>query len=71
MSSKEPSDLLKLEKGVPTKAENVRALREGHLLAEDDWLGQLQKLADQFPATYEDLEKRLTFQGFEPFELQA
>ena len=69
MSSKEPSDLLDLETGIPTTAEDVRALRESRIQAGDDWLGQLQKLADQFPATYEDLERRPNFEGFEPFEL--
>jgi hypothetical protein len=69
MSSKEPSDLLDLETGIPTTAEDVRALRENRPQSGDDWLAQLQKLADQFPASYEELERRSTFEGHEPFEL--
>ena len=69
MSLKEPSDLLDLETGIPTMAEDVRALRESRPQAGDDWLDQLQSLADQFPASYEDLERRPTFEGCEPFEL--
>jgi len=69
MSSKEPSDLLDLEKGIPTTPEDVRALRENRPRAGEDWLEQVQKLADQFPASYEDLKKRPIFEGYEPFEL--
>jgi hypothetical protein len=69
MRSKEPSDLLDLEKGIPITAKDVRALRESRPQAGDDWLDQLQRLADQFPASYEDLESRPTFEGCEPFEL--
>lgn len=69
MSLKEPSDLLDLETGIPTTAEDVRALQESRSRVGDDWLDQVQKLADQFPASYEDLERRPTFEGSEPFEL--
>jgi hypothetical protein len=70
MTSKKLSDLLDLESGIPTTAEDVRALRESRAQrAGDDWLDQLQRLADQFPASYEDLERRPTFEGCEPFEL--
>lgn len=70
MSSKEPSDLLDLETGIPTTAEDILALRESRAQnAGADWLDQVQKLADQFPASYRDLERRPTFEGYEPFEL--
>jgi len=70
MSSKEPSDLLDLETGIPTTAEDILALRESRAQnAGADWLDQVQKLADQFPASYRDLERRPTFEGHEPFEL--
>jgi hypothetical protein len=69
MSLKKPSDLLDLETAIPTTAEDVRALQESRPPAGDDWLDQLQRLADQFPASYEDLERRPTFEGCEPFEL--
>lgn len=69
MSLKEPSDFLDLETGIPTTAEDVRALRENRPQSGDDWLDQLQRLADQFPASYEDLARRPTFEGHEPFEL--
>jgi hypothetical protein len=69
MNSKKLSDLLDLETAIPTTAEDVRALRERRQPAGDDWLDQVQKLADQFPASYEDLERRPTFDGSEPFEL--
>jgi hypothetical protein len=69
MNSKKLSDLLDLETAIPTTAEDVRVLRECRQPAGDDWLDQVQKLADQFPATYEDLAKRPTFHGFQPFEL--
>jgi hypothetical protein len=69
MRSNEPSDLLDFESAIPTTAEDIRALRESRPQTGDDWLDLLQRLADQFPASYEDLEKRPTFEGFEPFEL--
>lgn len=70
MSSKEPSDLLDLETGIPTTAEDILALKESRVQrVSDDWLDQLQRLADQFPASYDDLARRPTFEGYEPFEL--
>ncbi len=70
MSSKKPSDLLDLETGIPATAEDIRALRESRVQkVGDDWLDQLQRLTDQFPASYEDLARRPTFEGYEPFEL--
>ena len=69
MSSKEPSDLLNLETGIPTTSEDIHALRENRPHVGEDWLAQVQNLADQFPASYEDLERRPTFEGCEPFEL--
>lgn len=69
MSSKEPSDLLDLERDIPTTPEDVRTLRENRPHAGADWLEQLQKLADQVPDAHELLRRRRTFEGFEPFEL--
>lgn len=70
MSSKEPSDLPDLETGIPTTAEDILALKDSRVQrVGDDWLDQLQRLADQFPASYDDLARRPTFEGYEPFEL--
>jgi hypothetical protein len=72
MSSKEPSDLLDLERDVPTTPEDVRvlrALRENQPRWGDDWLEQLQKLVDQIPNAHEIRRRRPTFKGCEPFEL--
>jgi hypothetical protein len=69
MSSKEPSDLLDLERDIPTTPEDVRALRENRPRAGPDWLEQLQKLVDQVPNAHEIRRRRRTFEGCEPFEL--
>ena len=69
MSSKKPSEMLALEKDLPTTPEDVRALRENRPKASADWFAQLQSLADQFPPSEEALRKRKTFAGCEPFEL--
>ena len=69
MSSRKPSDLLDLERDIPTTPEDVLALRENRPPAGDDWLAELQRLADQFPETDETLRKRPTFEGCAPFEL--
>jgi hypothetical protein len=69
MSSKEPSDLLDLEKDIPTSAEDIRALRENRPGFGPDWPEQLQKLVDQVPNAHEIRRRRKTFEGCEPFEL--
>lgn len=69
MSSQNPSDLLDLERDVPTTAEDVRALRENRPRSGEDWLARLQSLADQFPSTEDSRRRRKTFEGCEPFEL--
>ena len=69
MSSKEPSDLLDLERDIPTTPEDIRALRENRPRSGPDWLEQLQKLVDQVPNAHELRRRRPTFQGCEPFEL--
>jgi hypothetical protein len=69
MISKRPSELLDLERDLPTTPEDVRALRENRPKAGDDWLEQLQSLADQFPLSEEARRRRRTFAGCEPFEL--
>jgi hypothetical protein len=66
MSSKEPSDLLDLETGIPTTEEDIRFLREnrpGPLTFEE-----LQAIVDQIPNLQEILRRRPVPQG-EPFEL--
>jgi hypothetical protein len=69
MSSKKLSELLDFERDLPTTSEDVRALRENRPKAGDDWLEQLQSLADQFPPSEEARRRRRTFAGCEPFEL--
>ena len=69
MSSKKTSEMLDLEKDLPTTPEDVRALRENRPTAGANWFAELQALADQFPPSEEDLGKRRTFEGYEPFEL--
>ena len=48
MISKKPSEMLDLEKDLPTTSEDVRALRENRPKAGANWFEQLQALADQF-----------------------
>jgi hypothetical protein len=69
MSSKEPSDLLDLERDIPTTPEDILALRENRPRSDPDWLEQLQKLVDQVPDAHEIRRNRKTFEGYEPFEL--
>ncbi|HET9228260.1 MAG TPA: hypothetical protein VFR31_16405 [Thermoanaerobaculia bacterium] len=69
MSSKEPSDLLDLERDIPTSPEDIRALRENRPRSRPDWLEQLQELVDQVPNAHEIRRRRRTFEGCEPFEL--
>lgn len=63
------SDLLDLEKDIPTTAEDIRALRENRPRPNLHWLDQLQILENQVPNAHELRLKRRTFEGWEPFEL--
>lgn len=69
MSSKESSDLLDLERDIPTTPEDIRALEENRPRGSTDWLQQLEELSKQFPVSPEELARRPTFEGCEPFEL--
>jgi hypothetical protein len=69
MSSKRPSDLLNLERDLPTTPEDIRALRENRPKPAADWLEQLTKLSRQIPNVEEVRRWRKTFAGCEPFEL--
>lgn len=69
MSSKESSDLLDLERDIPTTPEDIRALEENRPRGGADWLQQLEELSKQFPISPEELARRPTFEGCEPFEL--
>jgi hypothetical protein len=69
MRSQEPSDRLDLERDIPTIPEDIRALEEHRPRAGEDWLHQLEELSKQFPVSPEDLARRPTFEGAEPFEL--
>lgn len=69
MSSKKRSDLLDLERDIPTTPEDIRALRENRPRFGPDWLEQLQELVDQVPNAHEIRSRRKTFEGAEPFEL--
>jgi hypothetical protein len=69
MKSNEPTDLLFLERDVPTTAEDVRALREHRPRAAAEWWNELTTLSEQVPRASEALRLRPTFAGYEPFEL--
>jgi hypothetical protein len=69
MSSKNPPDLLNLERDIPTTPEDVIALRENRPKPATDWLEQLTRLAAQIPNLEEIRRRRKTFAGCEPFEL--
>lgn len=71
MTSKNSSNLPDLERDIPTTPEDVRALRENRPVGGADWLEQLQILVDQIPpeVIQENLRRRKTFEGCEPFEL--
>lgn len=69
MDSKRPSDLLNLEQDIPTTPEDIRALEENRPGGGADWLQQLEELSKQFPISSEELARRPTFEGCEPFEL--
>ena len=69
MSSKNPPDLLNLERDIPTTPEDVLALRANRPKPAADWLEQLTQLTRQFPVIEEIRRHRKTFAGCEPFEL--
>ena len=71
MSSSESSDLPDLERDIPTTPEDIRALRKNRPVTGPNWLEQLQTLIDQVPpeVARENLRRRKTFEGCEPFEL--
>ena len=71
MSSTKTSDLVDLERDLPTTPEDIRALRQHRAVAPPGWPDQLQELVDQMPAEVvrEHLRRRKTFEGCEPFEL--
>jgi len=68
MSSKK-SDLLNLERDIPTTPEDIRALRENRPKRAADWLDELTRLSEQIPNVEEVRRRRKTFAGCEPFEL--
>jgi hypothetical protein len=68
MSSKK-ADLLFLERDLALSAEDLRAMREHRPSAWANWWDQLTMLSEQFPASAEELSRRKTFEGYEPFEL--
>jgi hypothetical protein len=63
------SDLLNLERDIPTTPEDIRALRENRPKRGEDWLNQLTLVSQQIPNLAEIISGRRTFEGFEPFEL--
>ncbi len=71
MSSRKPSDLPDLERDIPTTPEDIQALRKNRPVTGPNWLEQLQALIDQVPpdVARENLRRRKTFEGCEPFEL--
>ena len=68
MTSKK-SELLNLERDIPTTPEDIRALRENRPKPAADWLDQLTKVVRQIPNLEEVRRRRKTFEGCEPFEL--
>ena len=69
MSSKNPPDLLNLERDIPTTPEDIRTLRENRPKPGPDWLDELTRLSQQIPNVEEVRRRRKTFAGCEPFEL--
>lgn len=63
------SDLLNLERDIPTTPEDTRALWENRPKRGEDWLNQLTRVSQQIPNLEEIIRRRGTFEGFEPFEL--
>ena len=68
MSSRK-SDLLNLERDIPTTPEDTRALWENRAKRGEDWLNQLTRVSQQIPNLEEVIRRRGTFEGCEPFEL--
>jgi hypothetical protein len=69
MSSKEPADLLFLERDLGLTQEDLRALRENRPRAWTNWWDELTLVSEQFPNAAEALRQRPSFEGCEPFEL--
>jgi|HubBroStandDraft_3_1064219.scaffolds.fasta_scaffold07170_1 hypothetical protein len=69
MISKKASDLSLGDEDLPTSEDDVRALRANRARWGHDWLEELTDLARQMPEAAEDLRRRRTFAGGEPFEL--
>ncbi|HZF07670.1 MAG TPA: hypothetical protein VFE33_02665 [Thermoanaerobaculia bacterium] len=69
MSSKKTTDLLFLERDLQLTEDDFRAMRENRPRAWVNWWDQLTTLSEQFPASVEQLRRRSTFEGYEPFEL--
>ena len=69
MSSKKTGDLLFLERDLQLTEEDFRAMREHRPRAWVNWWDQLTLLSEQFPGAVEELRRRPTFEGYEPFEL--
>ena len=71
MSSKKDFDLLPLERDIVTTPEDIRALRENRSSTGHNWLEVLQLLVDQMPpdVVRAELDRRRTFEGAIPFEL--
>jgi hypothetical protein len=69
MSSEKTPDLLFLERDLPLTPEDIQALRENRPAAWVNWWDQLTVLSEQFPGAAEELRRRSTFEGYEPFEL--
>lgn len=62
------ADYLDLENDLVTTPEDTQALQEHRPRAGEDWLQQLQALADANPFP-DRARRRTTFAGYEPFEL--
>jgi len=69
MSSDKKPDLLFLERDLPLTEEDFRAMREHRPRAWANWWDQLTLVSEQFPNAAEELRRRPTFEGYEPFEL--
>lgn len=68
-SSKRP-ELLDLERDLPTTAEDVQVLRELRLRrTQGGWEDLLLQLSAAEPTSSDELRKRKTMAGMEPFEL--
>jgi hypothetical protein len=67
-TSSAPSDLLDLERDLPTTPDDVHALRQRRPRPGAHWLEELQALHDLLAAPAAR-HRRRTFEGCEPFEL--